>query len=36
VLLGIGEKKKMILEIFQEHNDQVEALLDKEFAYATL
>ncbi|WP_339878848.1 site-specific integrase [uncultured Algoriphagus sp.] len=36
VLLGIGEKKRMILEIFKEHNDRVEALLDKEFAYGTL
>lgn len=36
VLLGIEEKKRMILEIYQEHNDRVEALLDKEFAYGTL
>ncbi|WP_225586959.1 phage integrase SAM-like domain and Arm DNA-binding domain-containing protein [Algoriphagus sp. Y33] len=36
VLLGIGEKKKMILEIFKEHNEQVEALLGKEFAPGTL
>lgn len=36
ILLGIGEKKKMILEIYQKHNDRVEALLDKEFAYGTL
>jgi integrase len=36
ILLGIGDKKKMILEIYQEHNDRVEALLDKEFAYGTL
>ncbi|WP_439490655.1 site-specific integrase [Algoriphagus sp.] len=36
VLLGIGEKKKMILEIFREHNEQVEALLGKEFAPGTL
>ncbi|MEB2781598.1 hypothetical protein U3A58_14470 [Algoriphagus sp. C2-6-M1] len=36
ILLGIGEKKRMILEIFQEHNDQVEALLDKEYAPGTL
>ncbi|WP_255505139.1 Arm DNA-binding domain-containing protein [Algoriphagus sp. Y33] len=33
VLLGIGEKRRMILEIYQEHNDRVEDLLDKEFAY---
>jgi hypothetical protein len=26
----------MILEIYQEHNNQVVALLDKEFAYGTL
>ncbi|MEB2776481.1 site-specific integrase [Algoriphagus sp. D3-2-R+10] len=36
VLLGVGEKKKMILEIFREHNEQVEALLGKEFAPGTL
>jgi hypothetical protein len=36
ILLGVTEKKKMIMEIFQEHNDQVEALLDKEFAPGTL
>lgn len=36
ILLGVTEKKKMIMEIFQEHNEQVEALLDKEFAPGTL
>ncbi|MDR7131678.1 site-specific recombinase XerD [Algoriphagus sp. 4150] len=36
VLLGIGDKKKMILEIFREHNEQVAALLGKEFAPGTL
>lgn len=35
-LLGVGEKKKMILEIFEEHNKQVEALIDKEYTPATL
>lgn len=36
ILSGVSEKKKMILEIFQEHNDQVKALLNKEFAPGTL
>ncbi|WP_205635892.1 phage integrase SAM-like domain and Arm DNA-binding domain-containing protein, partial [Algoriphagus antarcticus] len=36
ILLGIGEKKKMILEIFHEHNKNVEALVGKEFAPGTL
>ncbi|OOG76424.1 site-specific integrase [Algoriphagus sp. A40] len=36
ILLGVTEKKKMIMEIFQEHNEQVAALLDKEFAPGTL
>ncbi|MEP1257641.1 Arm DNA-binding domain-containing protein, partial [Algoriphagus sp.] len=36
ILLGVSEKKKMIMEIFKEHNEQVEALLDKEFAPGTL
>lgn len=36
ILLGIGEKKKMILEIFQDHNRQVKALIDKEYTYTTL
>jgi integrase len=36
MLLGKGEQKKMILEIFREHNKQVEALLGKDFAAGTL
>jgi site-specific recombinase XerD len=36
ILLGVSEKKKMIMEIFKEHNEQVEVLLDKEFARGTL
>lgn len=33
---GKVEAKRMILEIFQRHNDQMEALVGKEFAPATL
>ena len=35
-LLGIGEKKRLILEIFQDHNDQVKALIGKDYTAATL
>jgi site-specific recombinase XerD len=35
-LLGKVEPKKMILEIFQRHNDQMAALVGREFAPATL
>jgi site-specific recombinase XerD len=33
--LGIEEDQYMILETFQEHNDQVKLLIGKDFAYAT-
>jgi site-specific recombinase XerD len=33
---GITEKPKMILDVFQEHNDQVAALVGKGFAAGTL
>lgn len=33
---GITEKPRMILEVFQEHNDQVTALVGKGFAAGTL
>lgn len=33
---GITEKPRMILEVFQEHNDQVAALVGKGFAAGTL
>ena len=36
ILLGVSEKKKMIMEIFKEHNSRVEALLNKEYAPGTL
>jgi len=36
ILTGKGEKKHFILEAFQEHNKQMEALVGKEFAPATL
>ncbi|MEB2776332.1 site-specific integrase [Algoriphagus sp. D3-2-R+10] len=36
IILGIGDKKKMILEIFQEHNDNLESLVGKDFAPGTL
>ncbi|MDP1726900.1 MAG: site-specific integrase [Bacteroidota bacterium] len=35
-LLGKKEKSKMILEVFQEHNDRFAELVDKEFAPLTL
>lgn len=36
ILLGITEAPKMLLEIFQHHNDQVKELIGKEFTAATL
>ena len=36
VLTGQGDKPKMLLEIFQEHNNQLAALENKEFASATI
>lgn len=33
---GVNERPRILLEIFQEHNDQVSALIGKEFAQATL
>ncbi|PLW99925.1 MAG: recombinase [Marinilabiliales bacterium] len=33
--LGVEEDHKMILQIFQEHNDQVKLLIGKDFAQAT-
>jgi site-specific recombinase XerD len=35
-LTGKDEDKKMILEIFQKHNEQVEALVGREFAPGTI
>jgi site-specific recombinase XerD len=35
-LIGKVEDKRMILEIFQRHNDQMEALVGREFSPATL
>ncbi len=35
VLLGIRDDKKMILELFQEHNERMGSLVGKEFAYGT-
>lgn len=35
-MLGIIIKKKTLLEVFQEHNDQVEALVGKGFSAGTL
>lgn len=35
-ILGIREKKRMLIPIFQEHNNRIEALLNKEFAPGTL
>lgn len=35
-LLGIGEKKRMIIEIFHDHNSQVKSLIGKEYTPATL
>ena len=36
IYLGKEEKKKMLLEIFQNHNNQVEELVGKDFAPGTL
>lgn len=36
VLLGQDEERRMALEVFQHHNDQMEKLVGKEFAPATL
>lgn len=36
VITGKAGDKKMILEIFQHHNDQIKALLDSEYAPGTL
>jgi integrase len=33
---GVSEKKKMILEVFKEHNEEVALLLGKDFAPGTL
>ena len=35
IYLGKDQKYKMLLEIFQEHNDQVESLIGKDFAAGT-
>lgn len=35
VLLGKDKTKKMLLEIFQEHNDKVESLIGKDFSAGT-
>ncbi|GAC1421755.1 MAG: site-specific integrase [Flavisolibacter sp.] len=36
VLKGTGDKSKMILKIFQDHNDQMKSLVGKDFSPATL
>lgn len=36
IILGIDEKPRMLLEIFQQHNNQVAELIGKEFSAATL
>ncbi len=33
---GASEKQRMLMEIFQKHNDEVEALIDKGFAAGTV
>lgn len=35
VLMGKDKTKKMLLEIFQEHNDEVDSLIGKDFAAGT-
>jgi len=35
VLLGKDKTKKMVLEIFQEHNEEVESLIGKDFSSGT-
>lgn len=34
--LGVNDRPRMLLEIFQEHNDQVKALIGKDFSPGTL
>ena len=34
-LTGNGEEKRMLLEIFRKHNDQIYALIGKEYSYRT-
>jgi site-specific recombinase XerD len=36
VLLGIDDDRRMLLEVFQQHNDQMQALVGNDYAYATL
>lgn len=36
ILLGIDDRKRMLIPIFQEHNNRMEALLGKEYAKGTL
>ncbi len=36
ILTGKGEKPRMLLEVFQHHNDQLAALVNTEFAPATV
>ena len=35
-LKGISEKSKTVIEIFQDHNDQMKSLVDKDFSPTTL
>lgn len=35
-LTGRGDDKKMLLRVFADHNEQMEALIGKDFVYATL
>ena len=35
-LKGTNEKSKMVLEIFQQHNDQMKSLVDKDYSPTTL
>jgi site-specific recombinase XerD len=35
ILLGIEDRPRMILEIFKEHNDEMQALIGKDFARST-
>ncbi len=36
ILLGIDERKRMLIPIFKEHNNRMEALVGKEYAKGTL
>ncbi|HEV7379727.1 MAG TPA: site-specific integrase [Dyadobacter sp.] len=36
VLLGQDEEKRMILQLFQAHNDKMEELVGRDYAYSTL